>query len=227
MKLHDSQSRTSPTPATTPSATRSHLLLVFVCCLLLLSAACSHSRRGVRVAGTEKTPSVVVDIFSAKTFLTGSDYERFSLIDGEMLWRECGTVETEKSPRTSFSNMDGDNIFPYDPTLQIEQRRVEALTSAQKEHFKNISAELLRLIEQNEKTVPPPGSIFSLREPGLFELAVSAQGQSQRVVTSVDALSNQQSPLLNHTRELYSLLRGVGPVMCEAKTFYGIGRGSL
>ena len=72
-----------------------------------------------------------------------------------------------------------------------------------------------------------PGSVFSLGSPGLFEMLVAIGEKKERVISSVDAVADKKSKTLEKAHELFAMLRGVGPEMCGARTFYGIERRSL
>jgi hypothetical protein len=81
-------------------------------------------------------------------------------------------------------------------------------------------------VEQTS-TLPPPGSFFSLGDPGLFEVRITLGAQQRSIVTSVDAVSDQNNPTLGKTHQLFAALRGVGPLICDAQTFFGIARAEI
>ena len=72
--------------------TRSPISQLFNCALPLTVAVVLSSCTIIAPTTTPGTPSqtgVELDLFTAKAFLGGSDYERYHLKD-DVLWRECG-----------------------------------------------------------------------------------------------------------------------------------------
>ena len=139
-----------------------------------------------------------------------------------MLWRECGKVVANK--RGEKKPAEGDSVFREDPQLEIVQRRIEHLSAEQVGALKLKAQELLSSIASTSPNTPPPGSVFSLAAPGLLELSVGIGKTRERVVTSVDAVSEQESEALSGVHRLFATLRGIGPEICTARTFFGIGR---
>ena len=209
-----------------------------VLCLALLGlASCSAGESatdlppadGVAVADSSAASSapLKIDVFSARGFLGGSEYERYYLTE-KLLWRECGSVLSAARDTSERQPLEGDEVLSKDPQLKIQQRRVEKLTASQIGSLKEKALRLLESIDPNKKRLePPPGSVFSLSSPGVFEMFVEIGGRRQRIISSVDAVADKQSDTLEKAHELFSLLRGVGPEICGAQTFYGITRRSL
>lgn len=166
---------------------------------------------------------LALDLFAARGFLGGSDYERYH-ISGDVLWRECGKVQPNKRAASQKSPTEGDSIFREDPQLEITQRRIEHLSAEQLGALKLKSQELLTSIAATSPATPPPGSVFSLAAPGLLELSVTLGKNKERVVTSVDAVSEQETESLSGVYRLFAALRGIGPEICSARTFFGIGK---
>lgn len=185
------------------------------------SSGCASSmiESGTPVVTSTGEP-VTLDIFSARGFLGGSDYERYYLEDG-VLWRECGNITRGEPKGDKRPALDGDSVFKSKPNLNLLERRVERLSKSQAAKL-NIIAE--QLLADEEGKIPAPGSAFSLSEPGIFELSISAGSKKKRIVTSVDAVADKSSSYLSAANSLFANLRSAGPVMCSAKTFFGIGR---
>lgn len=184
-----------------------------------LSGSCSSQSKQIpaEVAGP-----LVLDFFSARGFLGGSEYERYHL-ENQVLWRECGSIS--RSPgRNRAKPIEGDDFLTQDPSLAIKQRRVEALTQSQESALRVQVHNLLSQISQNNSSAPPPGSVFSLGDPGLVEVSIRLGSSEKRIVTSVDAVADQQTEDLAKLGELFSFIRGFGPEICNSGTFFGIGR---
>lgn len=168
-----------------------------------------------------------IDVFSARGFLGGSEYERYYLTDA-LLWRECGSVVSSAREVHDRDHIEGDEVLSKDPQLKIQQRRVEKLTSSQIESLRNAAASVLGSVNKGDKSVESaPGSVFSLSSPGVFELLVEMGGRRERIISSVDAVADKRSATLEKAHELFATLRGVGPEICGASTFYGIERRKL
>lgn len=196
---------------------------------LLLGAAsgCSSISSGHAPDVTNASgQAVTLDLFSARGFLGGSDYERYYLSDG-LLWRECGSVSRGKKgvAREARKKLPGDSVLKDDPQLSLQERRVERLSADQAAALSKEVQELLSEAEQGP-SYPPPGSVFSLSDPGIFELLVRMGSSQQRVLTSVDAVADRSLPALASAHAVFEQLRGIGPEMCGARTFYGIARSS-
>ena len=193
----------------------------------LSSAACSglleQSTGNPELDALQKQP-LYLDLFSARGFLGGSEYERYFLKD-DFLWRECGAVNPNQAIAEP-SSLDGNQFLEADPTLKIEQRRVENLSSDQRLLMKQRTLELIRSIGESspKKSLPPPGSYFALSDPGIFELQLTLGEKRHLVVTSVDAVAEKESDSLQKAHELFQLLRSIGPEICGSSTFFGIAR---
>lgn len=214
-------------PAKSPLAAAFAAALAGGFCLALASAA-GCSQFGARGSfGGPASKSLTIDLFAARGFLGGSDYERYVLTE-DVLWRECGQIQSSKQAAAKRSkdqpDMDGDKVFKRDPNLQIQERRVEVLSTSQRARLDELAAAFLQAAASAGSKQPAPGSVFSLSEPGLFELAVRRDDSKTRVVTSVDAVSDGSAESMAEAKDLYSAIRGIGPVICSSKSFFGVYR---
>lgn len=162
-----------------------------------------------------------IDLFSARGFLGGSEYERYYLT-GNILWRECGSISAAGA--TKKVKLEGDQVLSRDPQLSIQERRVEKLSRDAVRAVRVHAAKVLEARKAKKIDEPPPGSVFSLKDPGLFEMLVQVGGAQDRIISSVDAVADKRTDTLDKANELFAILRGVGPEICGSKTFYGIGR---
>lgn len=165
--------------------------------------------------------AVSIDLFAARGFLGGSEYERYHLNE-TTLWKECGgVISSGKSKKNK--KLDGDKVFSSDPQLDLEQRRVDKLNDDQ---LISIQEKILKILDaqkrNNNPTLPPPGSVFSLAEPGVLELKISVGNSSKRFITSVDAVADSENDVLKEANGLFAYLRGIGKGICNSKTFFGI-----
>jgi hypothetical protein len=168
-------------------------------------------------------PTLSIDVFSARGFLGGSEYEQYKMSEG-LLWRECGAVRS-KPGAASQGSQPGDQIFSPDPSLNPAERRVEDVQKSEQVTLEDsVNALLAEVNAAPGRKNPLPGGIFSLAEPGLFEMAVEVNGKKTRIVSSVDAVSEEENDTLVKAKELFSKLRAIGPVICNARTFFGIHR---
>ncbi len=200
--------------------------LIALTLAVVSGAGCSASgsRGGPTVVSPRGEP-VTLDIFSARGFLGGSEYERYYLSDG-LLWRECGSIAKGKKDPSAHprpAKLAGDSVLKVDPQLSLQERRVERLTSQQ---VATLSRQVADLLDKSPETsaFPAPGSVFSLSDPGVFELLVHLGSSQQRVITSVDAVADRSNAALDAAHDLFATIRGVGPEICNARTFYGIER---
>jgi len=165
-----------------------------------------------------------IDLFSARGFLGGSEYERYYLT-GNILWRECGSISA--AAKSSKPKLEGDQVLSKDPQLSIQERRVEKLSRDALRAVRMQAARVLEARRAKKTAEPPPGSVFSLADPGLFEMMVQVGGSQDRIISSVDAVADKRTDTLDKANELFTILRGVGPEICGSKTFYGIGRQTI
>jgi hypothetical protein len=201
------------------------VLAILTMALCLLTSACSSSKSSKLTPMERRLLSrdIEINVFAARGFLGGSDYERYHFAD-DVMWRECGGLSSPTKKDETKSSIDGDDFLLPDPNLEIEERRVEYLTDKQAVHLRKLAKAFSQAIGKSKKKLPLPGSVYSLAKPGLFEIEVSYNGQKSRLLTSVDAVSSASKSPLTHAQTLFETLRGLGPVFCEAKTFYGIDR---
>ena len=188
--------------------------------VLLHSAACGLSQRYSTTStpatsdfGAEEVDTsapVKIDIFSARGFLGGSEYERYYLT-GNILWRECGTISNAHKQTALHTELEGDQVFRPDPQLTIQERRVERLSKEERKKILQTAASVLKASAERSIPEPPPGSVFSLADPGMFELLLAVDKEKKRIITSVDAVADRHSPTLDKAHELFATLRGIGP----------------
>ncbi|GEM_PF-5047925 len=178
----------------------------------------------------ESLKTLDLDAFAARGFLGGSDFERYRLVNGQ-IWRECGMVlpRSKSGKLQKRKSLEGDEIFPNDPNLTVAERRVDSVNSKQAQAIESAVREWMPLVSGSRGKTPLPGSVFSLAEPGVLELGVKRDGEKARLVTSVDAVSDKADGLmvLSKSHALLELLRGVGPEICQRRSFFGIGRETL
>jgi hypothetical protein len=101
---------------------------------------------------------------------------------------------------------------------------VEKISAEEEASLKMLASVLDDVLAKGAKRPPLPGSYYSLAEPGLLELQVLLDEDKLRLVTSVDAIADGDSAVEKSARALLERLRGIGPVICKAETFFGIGR---
>jgi len=183
--------------------------------LLTLSAltlsSCSLSPKPIAKSDGE-IKSFSLDLFAARGFLGGSDYEHYTIKDG-LMWRECGSVVGKKIVEAENRSS----------SLNIRQKRLESLTADEQAP---IILALKSVVEeyQADNKLPKPESVRSIRDGGLFELTASGAGGNLEMATSVDALSEPKKKVLDRTKELFKTIRSVGPLICDSQTFFGVGR---
>ena len=164
-----------------------------------------------------------LDVFAARGFLNGSDYERYVLKD-DVLWRECGSLVSAKNKQAQTSGIQGDNVFTSDPNLTITQRRVETLTNQDRAKAARQTDLLLQALATAPAPLPPPGGVFGLSQSGVIEASVTLNNRSQRVLTSVDAVSEPESAAATALNSFLATVRSFGPTICRDPTFFGIGK---
>ena len=177
------------------------------------------------VAPTEPRPAdskLEAEVFAARGFLGGTDYEQYKLASGVM-WRECGAV-LSKVARAKETAKEGESVFRPDNSLQPQERRVEELNLDELTLLTNRAFELSKAAKQSSQKLPAPGSLFSLAQPGLVEIAVTIDGKKERFISSVDAVAEGNTAVTKALNEFYGTLRSVGKPICNANSFYGIRR---
>lgn len=204
-------------------------VLAAVAAFFFLVSCSAKQKAMVDLPDSLVSAALSIDVFSARGFLGGSEYERYFLSDG-LLWRECGSVKLPgnragERKRGVERSIEGDEVFPRDTSLEISQRRVEKISADEEASLKMLASALGDVLAKGAAKRPPlPGSYFSLAEPGILELQVLLGEDKLRLVTSVDAIADGDSSVEKSSRALLERLRGIGPVICGAETFFGIGR---
>lgn len=227
--------------ATHIARTRQAALAAAAVTLLFSLLACGGAASSRNVPNVPHAGPLHLDLFSARGFLGGSDYERY-VVDGDILWRECGNVIPAGKRRTAVPGapLQGDQVLTPDPQLNTVERRMEALSADDLQNLRNAAARVLEVAARESGApasgdrprtltlsdrLPAPGSIFSLVSPGVFELSLSLGRDSGRFVTAVDPVAEREDEALTELHSLFSTVRGIGPVICNAATFFGVGRG--
>ncbi len=159
---------------------------------------------------------VELDLFAARGFLGGSDYEHYTMKDG-ILWRECGALAPKSAGGSTES---GKNA-----KLRVQQKRLESLTGEmQHPVIEALQALKKEATAEELSELPKPESVRGIRDGGVMELQVDQGGKKLVVLTNMNALSEPKTKLLQATRALFEKVRGRGPLICDAQTFFGIGR---
>ncbi len=195
----------------------------FLSTLILFSSVSCSSIFGDSLVEKELDgQTLIAKVYLARGFIGGSEYERYYL-QGDVLWRECG--EVSKTPLKVRAPLRGDSVFPPDVNHKIVERHVEALNWIQ---LRSVKSHVDKLLESTRKQGdfsrigPPPGPIFKMSDPGTVEVSASFGFDTAKVLTSVDAVSDKNEPNLAQLQKMISTIRGIGPVMCDSRTFYGI-----
>lgn len=184
---------------------------IFILVIVLFFIGCS-SKAPQKPIPKELT-KIHLDLFAARGFLGGSDYEHYTMNDG-ILWRECGALTPKKGE---------ENVRNY--PLKVQQKRLESLTpEAQYPLIEAIRALKQKASSQDISRLEKPQSVRSIKDGGLFDLQISEGSSSLSIITNVDAVSDPKSPVAESLKSLFEKVRGVGPVMCNWQTFFGIVR---
>lgn len=184
-------------------------LLLFPILILLAFSGCSVEQTSIKPA--RQLEKIELDIFAARGFLGGSDYEHYTLKDG-LLWRECGSIPVKKGVSSTGVQL---------KTLQVRQKRLESLKPAEQAPIIDaLNLAKLELDSVAVKSLPTPESVKSMSDGGLFEL----KSTKFELATTVDAVGDGKTSQTAKLRALFEKVRNVGPVICDAQTFFGIGR---
>ena len=192
------------------------LLMSSLMSFLAILTACSSTTTSTYVEGDQ----ISIDIFAGRGFLGGSSYERYYL-DGNTLWRECGNVTREDNVKSSEIL----SAFTYHPNLKLVNTGQEILTDSEFKKIASVASELFSSISDKGKAgLPGPESLFSMANAGVFEIRISYNGEERSFVTSLDGINSGLFGTQVTARRLFTQIRGVGPVMCASRTFFGIER---
>jgi hypothetical protein len=220
---------------TSQTGPRGRLLAIVGASLILLSSTSCSSHNSGSTISTEKLNAeqrralhedLSIDVFSARGFLGGSEYERYYLGDS-ILWRECGNIESERKAKKSKENLEGDQFLEGDQNLKIRERRVEQMPETAEQNLKLMALRLIDRIERDDNPTPPPGPFYSLADPGMIEIKIGLGSKRRILITSVDAVADKETAPLADMHSLFSVIRGVGPTICDSKTFFGISRSKI
>ncbi|MDR2337572.1 MAG: hypothetical protein LBE20_02855 [Deltaproteobacteria bacterium] len=181
-----------------------------------LSACSTFDSKSNFAAGQQ----IAIDVFAGRGFLSGTSYERYYL-DNNVLWRECGNVTREDNKKSP----DMLPAFAYHPNLKLTNTGKEILTDKEFDKIANVAVELFNDISTRDKEdLPEPESLFSLSNAGVFEIRITYNGNDKSLVTSLDGINEGKLIRQKTARNLFTLIRGVGPVICSSQTFFGIER---
>lgn len=196
--------------------------LTFLLTFLFLSACAPMSQNENAPLAPE---DLRIDIFLARGRMGGNDYERHVLV-GSTLLQECGTLERPTE----------DEILNEDPLLglhtKVKKKEMRAVDISSEERLAlRKSAGMLLRARKQLTNLPPPGKILSLLTPGLVDVRLYSQGHNDRLITSVDKLTEDarrgSGPTLKATYKIVSQLRGLGKTLCGNEVFYGVGKEKL
>ncbi len=211
-----------------PRALLGSVLLVFAL------GACSSANRGISISTKDLNAEqrkalqqeLSIDVFTARGFLGGSEYERYYLGDS-ILWRECGNISSKRSSETPADSLEGDQFLKEDQNLKIRERRVEQMPERAEQNLKLMALKLIDREERDDSQTPPPGPFYSLADPGMIEIKIGLGSKHRILITSVDAVADKANAPLADMHTLFSVIRGVGPTICDSKTFFGISRSRI
>jgi len=210
--------------------TRLSVLTAFLIIYFSFSGCASLSKFGSRIRpqhGREQKSSaqpLAIDIFVARTFLGGPDFERYHLRGGT-LWSECGSIDL-RSKKTGMNakELPSREVFPYDPNLVIKEKRQGDITQAESMTLKKEAEVLIQVLDEASERLPSPGTIASLSDSGIFELSFEIAGKKKKLITSVDDVADGNSPGLKQVKKLFTAVRPAGVKICREKTFFGMGQ---
>jgi len=72
--------------------------------------------------------------------------------------------------------------------------------------------------------LPAPGSAFEMGDPGIFEMEFKLADDTTKIITSIDALPNNNLAVETRLFNIFKKLRGIGTVICNNGTFFGVSR---
>lgn len=208
---------------------RLSVLTVFLLSYVFFSGCASLSKVRSRIMPQHwreqksSAQPLAIDIFVARNFLGGPDYERYQL-RGNTLWSECGSIDV-RSKKTGMTakELPSRDVFPYDPNLVIKEKGQDDITNAKSIALKKEAAVLIQVLDEARERMPSPGTLASLSDSGIFQLSFEFAGEKKKLITSVDAVADGDSPVLKQVKKLFTALRPVGVKICGEKTFFGIG----
>ena len=197
--------------------------------LLLISGSlffgCGSPQVGKTIAVSPepiKEP-LTLNLFAARAFLDATEYERYRLVD-KYLIRECGAVESGPLAGVIAPEpLDKEAPFlPYDPSLKPHHRRVDLVPADIMKKVETLTRELSSTQTESNPTLPSPGALFSLDQPGILDLKIAHRNEQTEILTSVDAVADSKTAQLTRIRQLFATLRAVGPKICNDDSFFGV-----
>lgn len=186
---------------------------------VFILAGCSLISSSPQLSEQDQQAPLVLDLFAGRGFAGGAEYERYHLTD-KILWRECGTIERKKQEIKSNKKQQASSRS--DPNLSATDKGVVTLSDDELATIKFAARELL---SQNITNVPPPGALFTMIQPGTYELEFSLGEEKGQLTTALDSVSTKNPTTLVFARDLYVALRAAGEKnSCTDHDFFGIGR---
>ena len=190
---------------------------LLVTLLISVLSACSPA---VKPAVYQEGKPLSIEIFAGRGFLGGSSYERYYLAN-KVLWRECGSVTRDDNAKSS----DLLPAFEYHPNLKLTNTGKEVLSENELQKIAATALDLFNSMSDKDRLdLPEPESLFSLANAGVFEIRISYDGKDKSFITSLDRINTGLLGNQKTARKLFTQVRGVGPVMCGSRTFFGIER---
>ncbi|MBP9837889.1 MAG: hypothetical protein KBC84_04175 [Proteobacteria bacterium] len=193
----------------------------FFISITLLLTSCTTNRVDTSFIEKSLGGPLQIDVFAARGFLGGSNFERYHLVEN-VVWRECGDINS-KSKKKEIT-LKGDSLFKNDPQLETQERIVDNLNKEKLVTIQNSVLKLMETLKADPSTLPPPGSVFSLSDPGIIEVEITVGKNVKHLITSVDAVSDSETSKLKAMNNLITNLRSIGKEICHQDTFFGIGK---
>lgn len=175
-------------------------LLMFPLLTLTVSGC---SLFGYDINEVEPPKMEFLELTMSRASLSSTEFEHFRIKDN-LLYLECGKV----------------NRSVFKP----EDERISRFEKTQLYKTRQIASDFVAQVIKDQPTWKPPGRSNSLSDPGKLEMSVSSEGESVKVTTSLDSISD---PHNYAERGLNRLVRAVrllaGKKVCGNSEFYGLG----
>lgn len=144
-----------------------------------------------------------LELTMSRASLNATEFEHFRIKDN-ILFLECGKVNR--------------GLF------RPEDEQITRFQKNQLYRARQIASDFVTTSRNDQPKWKAPGRSNSLSDPGKLELSVSSEGESVKVTTSLDSISD---PHNSAERELNKLVRAVrllaGKKVCGNSEFYGLG----
>ena len=174
---------------------------LFLAALSLFCVSCaSHS-----LQRSENSPDIeaMTLYLSRSQLINDPEFEQYTYQAGR-IYRECGFIRR------------GRHKAEHQAFLQLSE---EELNSIQFLSYKFIE-------ESGDTSFDEPGDNRGLADPGIIEIALEQDGERADVKTSLDSISEPNRRAERHLLRLVEQVRGLGEVICNNTTFFGIRRAS-